>query len=205
MKQSFVLWSALLLCLASCQKDISLIHEPVPTQQPIAAAEAIVPFTQYIIKAGEQFCDKNDFTPVVYDEMRFSVRFDSSAIYKTVLPANQGDINKLYGFSDNNAQHHLYSARFGWRWSNNALRLFGYIYNNGERSHKEIGTVEIGSLNDCSIKISGNNYVFSLNKKQVTMPRQSTTLKAEGYKLFPYFGGDELAPHEIKIWIKEQQ
>jgi hypothetical protein len=35
------------------------------------------------------------------------------------------------------------------------------------------------------------------------MPRKSTTIKAVGYKLYPYFGGDELAPHPVSIWIKE--
>jgi hypothetical protein len=24
-----------------------------------------------------------------------------------------------------------------------------------------------------------------------------------GYKLFPYFGGDELAPHDVKILIED--
>jgi hypothetical protein len=37
------------------------------------------------------------------------------------------------------------------------------------------------------------------------MTRESKTEKAEGYKLFPYFGGDETAPHNISIWIKELQ
>ncbi|MEO5783498.1 MAG: hypothetical protein ABIQ07_09520 [Ginsengibacter sp.] len=36
-----------------------------------------------------------------------------------------------------------------------------------------------------------------------SLPRTSTTAKAIGYKLYPYFGGDETAPHEIDIWIKE--
>ncbi|MGI8584585.1 MAG: hypothetical protein ACR2KX_20540 [Chitinophagaceae bacterium] len=33
--------------------------------------------------------------------------------------------------------------------------------------------------------------------------RTSTTVKANGFKLYPYFGGDETAPHNIYIWIKE--
>jgi len=35
------------------------------------------------------------------------------------------------------------------------------------------------------------------------MSRASTTTEAEGYKLFPYFGGDESAPHTISIWMQE--
>ena len=36
-----------------------------------------------------------------------------------------------------------------------------------------------------------------------SLPRTSATSKAEGYKLYPYFGGDESAPHDIFIYIKE--
>jgi hypothetical protein len=30
----------------------------------------------------------------------------------------------------------------------------------------------------------------------------ATTPKGQGYQLYPYFGGDETAPHDINIWIK---
>lgn len=106
-------------------------------------------------------------------------------------------------YKDNNASQHEFSARFGWRWSKNALRLFSYVYNNGIWSDKELGTVEIGSENTCSIKIEGDSYLFILNGKKTTMPRASTTTSAQGLKLYPYFGGDEPAPHTISIWIKE--
>ncbi|MGI8584586.1 MAG: hypothetical protein ACR2KX_20545 [Chitinophagaceae bacterium] len=79
--------------------------------------------------------------------MNFIAKFDSTAIYSNVNPDNRLYINKLYGFSDNNPTHQQFSARFGWRWSDNALRLFGYVYNDGVR--KELGTVAIGTENNC--------------------------------------------------------
>lgn len=160
-------------------------------------------FIQYTIFKGEQFCDKTSFAPVTFSRLSFKVKFDSSAIYTTHKSENQNDINKLFGFSDNNATHHEYSARFGWRWSNNTLRIFAYDYNNGIRSFKELGTVEIGKENSCSITVSGSKYIFNLNGNETIMLRASTTHKAEGYQLYPYFGGDETAPHNINIWIEE--
>jgi hypothetical protein len=160
-------------------------------------------FEKYTIAEGQQYCDKNSFSSIQLSELRFTVKFDSSAIYKTLDPVNQLDINKLYGFSDNNALHHNFSARFGWRWSDNALRLFAYVYNTGVQTNKELGTVAIGAENSCSIKVAGDKYIFTLNGKTDTMPRASTTAEAVGYKLYPYFGGDEFAPHIISIWIKE--
>lgn len=160
-------------------------------------------FTKYIIRAGQHSCDDNRYVQTSYSELKFIAKFDSTAVYKTLDPWNQLDINKLYGFSDNSSTHQQFSARFGWRWSDNALRLFGYVYNNGIRDEKELGTVKIGTENNCSIKINPKSYVFTLNGIVDSLPRASTAIKANGYKLYPYFGGDETAPHNISIWIKE--
>ena len=159
-------------------------------------------FIQYSIKQGNQYCDQSMYVPVETSEMKFEVKFDSSAMYKTKLEENQYDINKLFGFSDNNAEHHQYSARIGWAWNDNALRLYAYVYNQGIRESKEIGTIAIGSIANCSIKVEGNLYIFKVNSLQVEMPRLSETKKAIGYQLYPYFGGDEAAPHPIHIWIR---
>lgn len=203
MKVKLFVFSVVLLSLASCTKSVDDITNNTSFRGQSITATASNQFIPYTITRGQQYCDKSIYQAVKYDQLSFIVKFDSSAIYHTLTKGNQDDINKLLGFSDNNAQHHQYSARFGWRWSNNGLHLFGYIYNNGVRSSKEIGTVAIGSENSCSIKVSDNNYIFNLNGNSIKMPRESKTVKAEGYKLFPYFGGDELSPHDITIWIKE--
>src|SRR5690349_7590945 len=80
-------------------------------------------FTQYIIAAGQHYCNQSSYRSVESSEMKFLVKFDSTAIYTTMDPANQEDINKLFGFSDNGMDHHQFSARIGWRWSQGALRL----------------------------------------------------------------------------------
>ena len=178
----------------SCQKNPQNVALPPP------AAEE---FTQYFIPAGKHEATTNLNKPLNLTELNFKVKFDNSAIYTTQDPVNQLDINKLYGFADNNQHHSQFSARFGWRWSDNALRLFGYVYNNGVRSSKELGTVSIGAENSCSLKITPSAYYFMLNGKLDSLSRQSTTATAVGYQLYPYFGGDEVAPHDVRIWIKE--
>ena len=198
MKKNLVVLSLFIITFTSCQKKIDSIISNIKGN-----TNKIGDFVKYTIPQGEQYSDKSGYHTVKYQQLSFIVKFDSSAIYKTVSPSNQTDINKLYGFSDNQAQHHVFSARFGWRWSNNALRLFAYTYNNGAVSLVELGTVEIGAENNCSIKVTGTNYVFTFNGKEKTMPRLSTTPVAEGYKLYPYFGGSETAPHKITISIKE--
>lgn len=187
------------LCFCACSKEMEQPQAPVNKKQTTQSPA----FVQYTISKGAQYCDQNNLAPVKLSCLSFKVKFDSSAIYTTVKSANQNDINKLFGFSDNNAVHHEYSARFGWRWSDNAVRIFAYDYNNGTRSFKELGTVQIGAENSCSITVSGDKYIFNLNGAETVMPRASTTELAEGYQLYPYFGGDESAPHVISIWIEE--
>ena len=159
-------------------------------------------FIQYTIQQGKQYCDQTAYIPIETNEVKFAVKFDSSAIYHTKLAENQYDINKLFGFSDNNADHHQYSARIGWGWSDNALRLYAYVYNQGVRDSKELGTIAIDTEANCSIRVKGDVYVFTANELSVEMPRLSTGDKAKGYQLYPYFGGDEVAPHKINIWIR---
>ncbi|MGN6542392.1 MAG: hypothetical protein ACTHKY_16410 [Ginsengibacter sp.] len=201
MKNNLFILSIAVLIFSSCSKEIQKQETNISTKKETETLSN--KYIQYTILKGQQYADKSIFAPVTCSQLNFKVKFDSSAIYKTVADSNQYDINKLFGFSDNNSDHHSFSARFGWRWSNNALRIFAYDYNSSLMSFKELGTVQIGVENSCSIKVSGNEYIFSLNGAETKMPRASTTALAEGYKLFPYFGGNESAPHTISIWIEE--
>lgn len=194
MKNIFVLTSLLsALVFVSCTKSA----DTIPTKGETSG------FQDYLIVRGQHYSQQTALVSTNYNELRFLVKFDSSAIYHTLTAENQYDINKLYGFSDNNAHHHEFSARIGWRWSDGALRLFAYIYNNGQSSSKEISTISIGEEHQCSIRVTEHSYIFTVNEHSKTMPRGSSTTSAIGYKLFPYFGGDETAPHDIRIRIKE--
>lgn len=132
--------AALLLICTACQKQA--LKENLSTPAPAAIAP---PFKEYLIPKGEHYANDNDFKEVDVAELKFVARFDSSCIYQSISPENQFDINKLYGFADNGALHQQYSARFGWRWSDGALRLFAYTYNNAARDSKELAVVPIGT------------------------------------------------------------
>lgn len=182
--------------LVGCNKKGNNLADPLPT--PRVQGQ----FIKFTIQAGKQYCDGNTYKAIELKEMKFIARFDSTAIYQTQSPENQYDINKLYGFSDNNTDHHQYSARFGWRWSDKALRLFAYVYNAGVVTSKELSTVNIGSEINCSIRVNGDKYLFTVDGAITQLPRMATTEEGKGYQLYPYFGGDEVAPHQVNIWIK---
>jgi hypothetical protein len=196
MKTLLICGTAVLWLCTGCSKT----PDPVATNQPVVK-DTSETFIKYTIKSGQHYADNNVYKKISTGEMKFVVKFDSSVIYQSGTEENQYDINKLYGFSDNNSMHHQYSARIGWRWSDGQLRLFAYVYNNGIVSSKELSAVNIGSEISCSIKAAAGEYIFMVNDVQVKLLRESTTALAEGYQLYPYFGGDETAPHDVFIWI----
>ena len=195
MKDIFICLTVFII-INGCTKEQTIAVNPPATLQ----AEEI--FTQYNIAAGEHYCDKTAVKPISISQMLFKVKFDSSAIYTTLDPLNQYDINKLYGFTEGQDPH-VNSARIGWAYNDGKLRLYAYAYKNQQRLSQEIGPVNIGETINCAIKFDSLNYVFIVKDRQVKLSRAPTGVVANGYQLFPYFGGDEVAPQPIRIFIKD--
>ncbi len=160
-------------------------------------------FVQYIIPKGAQGSLQSSLKTVKHDSLVFVVYFDSSAIYTTIDKANQGDINKLYGFSDCSSLHQTNSARFGWRYYKNGLELFAYTYKSGTRGFKTLGSIKPNKKYTCTIVAKTNEYVFYLDGKNPVLMARGCSNGAMQYQLYPYFGGDENAPQNVNIWIKE--
>jgi hypothetical protein len=186
------------------EEQSTVVDQPAKTEEPADTD----PETQvkdqptYLIRAGQHYADQSSFSALNPDTLRFKVMFDSSAIYTTTDPANQGDINKLYGMSDCNSHHQVNSARFGWRWYKGKLEILGYTYKESVRSYALVDAVSLNAWHEYEIIFEANEYIFTLNGKTVKLPR-SCSGKGSGYKLFPYFGGDEPAPHDVSIWIED--
>ncbi|MCU0430617.1 MAG: hypothetical protein MUF42_11670 [Cytophagaceae bacterium] len=156
----------------------------------------------YIIPSGKHET-KNPLTFRLQNRISVEVKFDQSAIYQTSSDENQADINKLFGFSDCGSHHQQNSARFGWRWYKNRLEILAYCYSNGSRIEPVlIDTVAINEVHQLTLEMIKDQYLFSCNNKTVKVPR-ICGFKGLRYFLFPYFGGDESAPHDIRIWMKE--
>jgi hypothetical protein len=183
-----------------------------PTQPGanLASAKAItanpVSLKKYLIKTGSHYCNRSCLAFFCSTKMTYTVRFDSSAIYKTLSAENQYDINKLFGFTDNCSLDPLKnSARMGWRWSDDSLRVFAYIHRNGAAQElTEIRTIAINQEYTMSIKVEPNQSIFFVDGDSVVMPRNSSKAKACGICLYPYFGGDEPSPRDIAIWMQRK-
>lgn len=184
----------LLSGLIACHKTTT----PVP--QPVISGG----FKEYIIPKGAHAALANNYQLVNKQAMRFVARFDSSCIYVSAEAKNAGDVNKLYGFSDCGSFHQENSARVGWVWNGRTIDLYAYCYAESVRSSRLLGTVAIGTPVELAIRPGNGQYVFEMNGVVITsMKRGCTTAGISGYQLYPYFGGDETAPQDVHIYLKD--
>jgi hypothetical protein len=183
---------AMFLGLMACSKSDSIVEAPGNAE-----------YRAYIIPKGQHYAAGNNFRILEKRSLHFKVRFDSSCIYSTVLSENASDINKLYGFSDCGSNHQENSARFGWVWNGRAIELHAYCYTEGSRVSKSLGTVSIGQETELWLVAEPGKYVFTMGGKNEVMKRTCSSEQDAAYLLFPYFGGNEVAPHDVKVFIKD--
>ena len=166
--------------------------------------------TIYLIEKGkhesriENSLNPKGLRTLKSDRLDITVRFDESVRYN-LGNSNQADINKLFGFADCNSLHHENSARFGWNYNASADRvdIFTYIYQNSTRIYEKIGSMGIGDAADLSISLQGDNYLFQFESKSILVQRGTQCDMGVYYLLYPYFGGDETAPQDIRVYIRE--
>ena len=162
-------------------------------------------FELFTIRAGQHSSiSRNEaFTGSGID---ITAAFDETAIYTLEETKDQADINKLIGFSDCTQHHQSESARIGWRWFNNELQILAYAYLEGDLNFELMGAIPLNSEIDMSIRATSNVYEFSGSGLQtVTLQRTSDCEAGENYWLWPYFGGDQVAPNDVNIKIKREQ
>lgn len=169
-----------------------------------------VPEVHYRIEAGSH--ESKVVNGFSLDKMRtmksnrlvFTARFDNSARYD-LNHNDHFDINKLMGFSEANSHHQENSARLGWRFNidKDAIEIFSYVYSKGDLSYEHITDIEINATIEYQINMYSNEYEFVVNGYSQRIERNIENEVGLYYRLFPYFGGNQVAPQNINIYIKE--
>ncbi|MEO6901528.1 MAG: hypothetical protein ABI241_00410 [Bacteroidia bacterium] len=120
---------------------------------------------------------------------------------------NQGDINKLFGCSFG-SDNHYNSVRVGWNYniSTDMIDLWYYAYERGIPTHIKIGSTNIDQYNDIQIYFdySTNRVLLFLQSSTTGIARAYDYIfpsERWGYYQYPYFGGDEKAPHRMDILL----
>lgn len=143
---------------------------------------------------------KNSFT--------WTVKFTESCRYD-LQNDDQGDTNKLIGIGYL-PDHHKDSARFGWVYDReiDQIALHAYCYVNGERVIQSICSCMIGQAYDLHLKVLSTCYYLAVHYKGDARAIGHAWVnhshsKKLTYRLGIYFGGNRVAPHEVKIEIKK--
>jgi hypothetical protein len=172
-------------------------------------AEAIARI--YRIRQGDHFAigtfQVNEW--FIGKKLRFQAKFDPSNIY-TLPPGDQADSNKLFGFSDCGRYAGNSSARIGWRWFRNRLEITAVAHYEGNWHLYEIlGVADLTTIHDFEIELSPDraHYRFRFDHgPPVEMKRDCDSESMWGYVLYPYFGGNLTAPHdmELSVWSESR-
>jgi hypothetical protein len=134
--------------------------------------------------------------------LAYNVTFTESCRYD-IGDEDQGDINKLFGFGYF-PHHHKNSVRFGWNYNlkHEDVSIFAYWYKNGKRMSQYITSVNIGVSNIYTISADESCHILSILDSNATV-FVDVPSKDISYLLRPYFGGNQTAPHDMRIVIDE--
>lgn len=151
-----------------------------------------------IKKGNHRSVNRIGFTKT--NNLSFSFIMTESCNYELSNAENQYDINKLFGMSDG-GNHMDNSARLGWRSIDGKIEILGYTHNNGQFFFEKICDAKPNIEYNCQISFLADKYVFTVDSNTLEMDRYKDNNKRK-YLLYPYFGGDEVAPHDITIKVK---
>ena len=155
----------------------------------------------YIIKKGNHYSNWFKFP---FFTLRRSIKFQfmiESSSHYTLNNEDDFDWNKLFGLS-NGWTHQQSSARIGWRRLNEEeYQICLYTYDNGVRTVSKEINLFYDTFYGARIIISRNNFYLLFKDTSIIMPRKSENLFPIKLVLKPYFGGNTVAPKDIKIQI----
>ena len=140
------------------------------------------------------------------DSWEWEVIFEQSCIYSELdlfNPSNYLDVNKLIGFSDCDRHHSQYSCRVGWRASGDSIELLIYKRDDNNIGFKPLKKVYPDQIVNVTLDFKDTIYTSCIDGICDTLVRPCPNWSGRKYSLFPFFGGQETAPHKMKILIKE--
>lgn len=168
--------------------------------------------TQYVCKAGEHEF-KPGQTAILrtsrINELRYSVFFDSTAIYE-LGNSNQKDWNKGAGVSFDLFSNHENSLRWAWRWVPDSsffqLNLYAYVDGNRVTGTGHLPSVGVWETFEVLIYPVDRQLwrivFFPATERErsleVSFNQVGGWARLSGW----YFGGDEPAPHTVYVYSK---
>lgn len=159
---------------------------------------------KYTIKEGQHRSGYYFAPHFGVERVAWDFMFNENCLYKH---KPEMGINKLCGLSF--GFHHNYSVRIGWTTRERRIELYSYMYCGGVRFIHYLGIVDIAKIYTSSIFLCRNHFyvvIKELYNDSIDCLECSIFKRFDhnrcGYYLFPYFGGQEPAPHDMNIYLK---
>lgn len=128
--------------------------------------------------------------------------FDQTCIYEIAGP-DQYDINKLFGLYFGGQDH---SARFGWNSNGGRIDIYAYMHKNGKIESKKLLDCAPNEPVELSLKVTPTDYEFTATKRDGERARMKSQRTKSWYSFlvyrgYPYFGGNQTAPHDMRMEV----
>lgn len=137
--------------------------------------------------------------------LSFKVLFPASAVYRTANPANQSDSNKLMGLSGVNI--HGTSLRLGWSYNpaTNKMVLRLYAYVKTVRVNQVVAEVPLNTWVDVELRLGNEGMSTRVGTATYNHPVSPGlgALTPISVLKTAYFGGDETAPQNITVHVRD--
>ena len=158
----------------------------------------------YIILKGEHYSSHPVKPYFGKNTFKITALFDESCRYD-LGNVDQLDVNKLFGVSFGN--HESNSIRIGWAYNleSQKMDIYTYTYENSVRNINKIGSCNIGEEVSIQLKLNFSNSSYQTTSSISTPADQIFNYEYPslrvGYYLYPYFGGNNPAPHDMTIYM----
>lgn len=166
---------------------------------------------KFRIKRGKHSAKGIHFNFTFKKNVTFKCKFNKSCLYY-FDDNDKYDINKLCGFSTT-WFHQRQSGRIGWRClDGERIEIVTYSYNDGTREQTEtdiLGIVLPDQEFIVSIEDNEDMYIYTFENLSVDNSYVKAVDKKQKdwfffhYLLFPYFGGNKTAPHDMTLYVKK--
>ncbi len=133
-----------------------------------------------------------------------NIIFDNSCLYD-LKDIDNWDANKLFGVSTS-WNHMIQSARIGWRCLDNEnIEILTFVHENHHFLEAQVlGSVKPGEKFNAKITVEDYKFIFNFKKGDIQnlieISKKEKSWKFK-YKLYFYFGGNEPAPHNMKVYL----
>lgn len=155
---------------------------------------------KYIVKKGNHRSTIG-WRPFFRSTFKFTFYLGDTHMYRD----KYDHINKLYGFSDGCLNHHKNSIRIGYVNKGGVTELYLYQYVFGVRNEVFLSEVSTKAAYDVKIICHKTSYTVLLDGLHVArVPRRLMSPNSYKHILYPYYGGNPVAPHELEHIIRKR-